>query len=273
MPDHANLTTTGGVDLSFSQMLGTWRIMSAAAPRAAQASHPGLECIFTGIPVPFCNVALITDARVTAAALATHGERACAFAADKDVPWLFVVTQETLDEGVDPAAALDGCGLAPAMPLTGMVAQELAPPARPTEGLDLVTPTDDDLYAAAIDINTAAYAMDLEPSKPLMGRRAFWQGHHVVVGLAGGAPACSAAVMMVDGLRYVLLVATRPDQQRRGFAEAAMRRALDEAAAVHGPTPTVLHATEAGRPIYARMGYRTIANHTVFLEKRFLEGH
>jgi hypothetical protein len=37
----------------------------------------------------------------------------------------------------------------------------------------------------------------------------------------------------------------------------------------------VLHATAAGRPIYARMGYETIAiaNHTVFMEKTFLSAH
>ena len=30
---------------------------------------------------------------------------------------------------------------------------------------------------------------------------------------------------------------------------------------------------DAGRPIYARMGYDTIATHTAFIEKCFLEGH
>ena len=38
--------------------------------------------------------------------------------------------------------------------------------------------------------------------------------------------------------------------------------------------PTTLHATEAGRPIYERMGYAPIAAHTVFIEKKdFLGGH
>ena len=94
-----------------------------------------------------------------------------------------------------------------------------------------------------------------------------------MVGIAEGKPASSAAVLMVEGHRYVALVATDPGQQRRGFADATMRRALQNAAGVHGERPTVLHATDAGRPVYERMGYTTIANHTLFMEKRFLDQH
>jgi len=71
----------------------------------------------------------------------------------------------------------------------------------------------------------------------------------------------------------VALVATDPAFQRRGYAEAAMRHALAVAAQRHGAGPTVLHATDAGRPIYARMGYATIATHTTFIDKRFLGAH
>jgi predicted acetyltransferase len=83
----------------------------------------------------------------------------------------------------------------------------------------------------------------------------------------------SAAVLQVDGIRYVALVATEPSHQRQGYAEAVMRHALEVSARVHGERPTVLHATDAGRPIYARMGYQPIATHTAFIETRFLTGH
>jgi predicted GNAT family acetyltransferase len=78
---------------------------------------------------------------------------------------------------------------------------------------------------------------------------------------------------MVDGYRYVALVATDPAHQRRGYAEAAMRLALEVAALEHGERATVLHATDAGRPIYQRMGYEPIATHSVFMEKKFLAEH
>ena len=72
--------------------------------------------------------------------------------------------------------------------------------------------------------------MDLNAGKDLIGRSSFWSGHAPVLGLAGGKPASAAAVVMVDGYRYVALVATDPAQQWRGYAEAAMRRALEVAA-------------------------------------------
>ena len=78
---------------------------------------------------------------------------------------------------------------------------------------------------------------------------------------------------MVDGYRYVALVATDPARQRRGYGDVVMRHALELSARVHGQAPTTLHATEAGRPIYERMGYAPIAAHTVFIEKKFLGGH
>jgi len=80
-------------------------------------------------------------------------------------------------------------------------------------------------------------------------------------------------VLLVDGYRYVALVATDPPYQRRGFSEAAVRHALEVAAYQHGDLPSFLHATEAGRPVYARMGYTPVSTHTAFMDKRLLGDH
>jgi GNAT superfamily N-acetyltransferase len=154
-----------------------------------------------------------------------------------------------------------------------MIGDRLTPATRIPDDLRIGAPEDDAECAAILDINSRAYGMDLGACQPLYGTRAFWADHVGVLGRTDGTAATCAAVLMVDGYRYVALVATDPAYQRRGFAEAAMRCALDAARGAHGDRPTFLHATEAGRPIYARMGYEPVANHTAFMEKRFLTDH
>ncbi|MCU0255653.1 MAG: GNAT family N-acetyltransferase [Vicinamibacterales bacterium] len=262
-----------GLDLSIRQFTAAWQLMCSRSPSPSFGAGDGVEYVFSGLPVAFFNVAVVTQHGVSADALKSHGRLACEWAAGKGVPWLFVVTHEALEAGVDPTAVLDDCGLAPMMPLTGMLAQRVPPLARIPDSLDLATPQDDAGCAAILDVNGAAYAMDLEAAKVMAGQRSFWEGQFPVLGLVDGKPVCCAAALMVDGHRYVAMVATEPGQQRRGYADAAMRHALEMSAQAHGELPTVLHATEAGRPVYQRMGYTTLATHTIFIEKRFLDGH
>jgi ribosomal protein S18 acetylase RimI-like enzyme len=266
--------TSDPVDLGIRQFCDAWTVLSASVPSPIMGAGEGLTFIFSGLPVAFFNAAVVTARDVSPAALAAAGREACAWAADKRVPYLFVVTHEALDGGVDAPSVMAGCGMAPVMPLTGMIAHGIVPPSRRPEDLHLVVPDDDAGCGALLDVNAVAYGMDLEAGKPALGRPEFWRGQHVpVLGIAGGKPVSASAVWMVDGYRYVALVATDPSCQRRGYAEAAMRHALEVAAEQHGDRPSVLHATDAGRPIYARMGYATISHHTVFMEQRFLQQH
>ena len=262
-----------GVDLSIGQFRDAWRLWCEGSATRSLANEEGIDYIFSGVPISFFNVALLTGTDLSADALKAQGERACAWAADKNVPWLFVMTHERLQPGVDADSVLDGCGLGRMMTLTGMLTSEIAPGRPVPDGLTLVVPQDDSGCSSVLDVNSAAYGMDLDLGKDLIGTRSFWTGHVPVLGMVDGKPACAAAVVMVDGCRYVALVATDPSHQRHGYADAAMRRALEVAARQFGDVPTVLHATDAGRPIYERMGYATIANHTVFMEKKFLTGH
>ena len=262
-----------GIALSISQFIDAWRLFGQAWPGSRIESTAGADYVFTGLPIPFFNVAILTGRQLSGAALAAQGHGATRWASDKGAPWLLIVTHEALEPGIDAAAVLDGCGLAPLLPMTGMIAQVVAPATRVPDSLQLDEPRDDEGCTALIDINSAAYGMDLSASRPAYGSRAFWAGHVAVLGRADGAAATSAAVLMAGGYRYVAMVATDPVHQKRGFAEAAMRRALTIAEERHGPRPTFLHATDAGRPIYARMGYEAVSSHTCFIDKRFLAGH
>jgi ribosomal protein S18 acetylase RimI-like enzyme len=261
------------VDLSIRHFVDAWRTMCAGARGYAEEAVDGVHYVFSGIPIPFFNVALMTGHDVAAATLSASGQGACDWASKHGVPWLFVITREALGAGTDAGAALDAYGLAPLMPLTGMIAQHVAPPSNVPPELQLVHPRSDDGCAAVVDVNGLAYGMDLEEAKGTIGKQRFWSGHFPALGMAEGTPVSAAAVMMVNGYRYVALVATDPAHQRRGYADAVMRHALELSGQVHGQAPSTLHATAAGRPIYERMGYATLAEHTVFIEKKFLTGH
>ena len=264
---------TSNVALGISQFLDAWRIFGRACPGSRVESHAGVDYMFTGLPIAFFNVAVLTSDRLSAVALDASARGAMQWASDKNAPWLFIVTHEALEPGTDAAAILDACGLAPLLPMTGMLARGVSPAATVPAGLQLEVPEDDGGCCDIIDVNSAAYGMDLNASKPAFGRGSFWADHVAVLGRAGGTPATSAAVMLAGGHRYVALVATQPTHQKRGFAEAAMRHALSVSAEKFGERPTFLHATDAGRPIYARMGYEAVSSHTCFIDKRFLAGH
>lgn len=259
-----------GVDLSIRQFLEAWRILCTSCPGHTREIGEGIEYIFSGRSASFFNVAVLTGRGVSRTALKALGQAACTWAVDKDVPWLFLVTLDSLEPGFDPAAVLDDCGLAPVMPLVGMLAERLTPAPPKPEELSLQVPADDTAWATVIDVNSAAYDMDLGAGKDLLGPRLSWQEHFPVIGCVDGQPASSTTVLMADGYRYVAMVATVPERRLRGYADAVMRRALAEAAQVHGDRPTVLHATDHGRWVYEKMGYVPISTHVAFMEKRFL---
>ena len=147
---------TDDVSLSIAQVDGAWRLMCAGAPRFITAESNGVQYIFSRLPISFFNIALLTGSGLSAEALSARGREACAWAADKDVPWLLMVTHERLQPGVDAAAVLDACGLAAIMPMTGMLAQTVAA-APPIPDLLLTEPQDDESCAAITDINAIAY--------------------------------------------------------------------------------------------------------------------
>jgi GNAT superfamily N-acetyltransferase len=74
---------------------------------------------------------------------------------------------------------------------------------------------------------------------------------------ADGVPASTVLTFEEGEECGVYLVATRHEARGRGLATALMTHALLEARA-RGCTTTSLQATQRGRPMYERLGYRDI---------------
>ncbi len=94
---------------------------------------------------------------------------------------------------------------------------------------------------------------------------ATWRGY---VGYAGGRPVAASQLSMTDGVAGIYYVATLEEFRGRGFGEAMTRRAIQDGADA-GCDVAVLQASDMGRPIYERMGFRLVAGYKTFVRPEF----
>jgi GNAT superfamily N-acetyltransferase len=87
---------------------------------------------------------------------------------------------------------------------------------------------------------------------------------HLWIGREGERAVSAASAFVDAGINNVTLVATIPDAQRRGYGAALTWRAT-----LAEPTlPAVLFASDAGRPVYERMGYTALFRMTFWWRER-----
>lgn len=84
------------------------------------------------------------------------------------------------------------------------------------------------------------------------------------VGRTDGRVVCTSAVLLAAGVAGVYVVATDERYQRRGYGTAITAAAL-RAAQAAGMSVGTLQASSAGRPVYERMGFETVARYHHFV--------
>jgi len=94
------------VSLSMSQFSRAWRQFAAANPGSLVENGPGVEYVLCGLPIPFFNVVLLTEPRLTADALASHARAASERVSGTALPWMLLVTAELGRVGVDASLEL-----------------------------------------------------------------------------------------------------------------------------------------------------------------------
>jgi GNAT superfamily N-acetyltransferase len=93
------------------------------------------------------------------------------------------------------------------------------------------------------------------------------------VGYAGEKAVTSAAAFPVCGTMYIALVATVPESHGKGYAEAVMRHAIEQASRAMGPVRMTLHASDMGRPVYRAMGFEAGARVMLLAPSDASAGH
>ncbi len=249
---------------SNAQVIGAWKQFARRATSGVVFERDGLAVTFANSPMPIVNAQFLSSPAPDAADFERRVAAACAYAKGVGLPWIFSVCNEWAPP--EAVSIVTAAGLAVMMPWTGMVAEALAPPARPMPLLD-IRPTYNDAQAQhdVMALNAAAYGMPVEPMLTMNSPGMWTAEMYGRVGYVDGVAVSTATTFAVDGVLYVALVATHPGHQKKGYAEALMRASLEAAASATGLTRTVLHATEAGRPVYTRMGYQPTSTFTCFI--------
>jgi GNAT superfamily N-acetyltransferase len=218
---------------------------------------------FANVPLFILN-ALFLNKPVDNAQLEKALETACRIAEGCHYPWMLVGCDEWLPVGAGDILASKG--LQPAFGFTGMVTDTLGEPVRPTPPeLELRSGLDAGSLEALMDVNAMAYGCPMELGRAAIKPGLLEQDSFCVVGRVGGRPVSVTATFAVDGRLYVGWVGTIPEARGKGYAEAVMRRSLADATAATGITRTVLHASDAGHPIYLRMGYKDTVTFTTYV--------
>ncbi|MEW2807484.1 GNAT family N-acetyltransferase [Streptomyces massasporeus] len=245
---------------SVEQLATVWRVMVLDRdPRADVRDLPGIAVRWADCRFAFWNCLTLTDVGADAGLLKQRVNEAAGIMRSKSRPGFLWVFEDLLD---DAARAVLGevaeeAGLDYAFPGTGMAGDLLPIPEPAHPELTFVRVTDDELLTAYADINARAYGFPSEDGRDGLAGSALWKsGVFAYLGLRDGVPVTCAATVEADGRLFVVLVATDPAWERRGYGEAVTRKALHEGGRATGLTRATLHATAAGAPVYPRIGFR-----------------
>lgn len=244
---------------SAEQLAVAWRAMVLDRAEDADVRDlPGIAVRWADSPFSFWNCVTLTDQGAGADLLARRlGEAADIMRAKKHPGFLWLF-EDLLDDEARTALApaAEQAGLQYAFPGTGMASDLLPIPDPAHPDLTFVRVRTDEHLRAYADLQSRAYGFPLEEGREGLVGSARWKSEmHAYLAMRGDVPVACAATVEAEGRLFVAFVATDPEWQRRGYGEAVTRKALYEGAQATGLTRATLHATEAGAPVYPRIGF------------------
>jgi ribosomal protein S18 acetylase RimI-like enzyme len=93
----------------------------------------------------------------------------------------------------------------------------------------------------------------------------FYKSLYGYVGYVDGKVVTTATAHLYEGKVFLSAVGTHPDYRNRGYGTAMSKHALQMAMEQSGSTISLLYATQMGKPIYEKIGFRQIG--TAFFTK------
>lgn len=247
------------------EFLLSWKLCTEAFPYAEAFDHPQLACRWAGISFRFYNALCLRGEFPNGEQLTEVVRDVLAFMRSNETPgWLVVTLEDLKGDARNTFDLLIEQENLISMPATGMECDLLPFPTASRPELRYQRIQDNATLTDFIDLNCMAYGVPIEEGRSVIEDLNFWHEHaYGYVAYEGGRPVSTATGIVADDCIFLFLVATHPEQQHRGYADAVIRHALNAASAATGIKRTSLQATDAGRPVYARLGYREVCTYTL----------
>ena len=242
---------------SVEQFTSASKLIIQDLPGAEISDDAGLSFRWADHIFPFWNAVFLSEPAEDAILLRQRLRTAAAYMRKKRRPGLLWLFDEHLGKSAREKLPeiLGEEMLELALPATGMAGEffPLQTPGHPV--LRITRVVDESMLRDYVQINCHAYGMPLEYGHGALDP-AFWiEKSYSYLGYENGKAVAAASAFVNEGCLFLALVATRPEAQKKGYAEAVVRFALQSAHEATGLKRTILHATDAGHPVYRRIGY------------------
>jgi GNAT superfamily N-acetyltransferase len=243
---------------SMHQFITIWKLIGKPFPEVDGTDRPGLAISWPATQFPFYNAVFLSEHMTDAHVLKNRVQEAAAYMRARSNGGLFVVCLDNLAGAAkeDLDTILIQAKFIQAIPMTGMAGDILPMEAPAHPALRFERIGNEATIRDFAELNCVSYDVPVEAGLSLVKERTLWSEHaYGFVAYEGDKPVSTATAIVNEGCIFLFLVATLPEARRRGYGEAVVRHALQTAHRATGIRRTVLHATEAGYPVYVRLGY------------------
>jgi len=168
--------------------------------------------------------------------------------------------------GLDPAAerACEELGMPYSDSVPGMSLTDMDREHRHVEGLEIRTVRDAEGLSHHLAVDAEAFGIELDVGRRLFNQRLFSATEvELYVGYVAGQPVANSALIASQRVAGVANVATLASHRGRGIGEAMTAHVIRRGRAF-GCIMASLQASEMGKPVYERMGFRTVCEYRTF---------
>lgn len=172
-------------------------------------------------------------------------------------------------EGVDEASerALEALGLRYHESVPGMALSPIPNDGGRETPLEIVRVEDDNRWAHFVDVTVESFGLGDAHLLPTSMRHA--PGTQWFVGYLDGEPVAASQLEVIGPIAGVNFIGTLDGHRGRGFGAAVTWQVVNAGAAA-GCRFSILQASDMGRPVYERMGFRVVTQYKTFARPEWL---